>query len=401
MAGASSREAQVSIAASSMFPGFRFSPTDEELISFYLKNKMEGSEKSVEVIPEIEIWRYEPWDLPAKSVIPSESEWFFFSPRGRKYPNGSQSRRATELGYWKATGKERNVKSGSTFIGTKRTLVFHIGRAPKGERTEWIMHEYCVLDKSQDFMVVCRLRKNSEFRLNDSMNRASSGQRPLSTMPNSNCAISEAGTDQADKAVECCSKKCSSSYDSYSIEQIDSASESNQKLTSEVTQPECSGHQKDDVDEDDFYAEILKDDIIKLDETSISAALDIRPLSAITPENVQKSQEPVESTVSHVIPFQGTANRRIRLRKVVARTGRGMAIETSTNNYFIGKTASRQNSEQSPKCTTSVSTSRITVSRHLILVLLLLTFMALFVTLGGFCRVRRIVYNSLYQGFLR
>ena len=69
MAGAPSREAQISIAASSMFPGFRFSPTDEELISYYLKNKMDGSEKSVEVIPEIEIWKYEPWDLPGFSFL--------------------------------------------------------------------------------------------------------------------------------------------------------------------------------------------------------------------------------------------------------------------------------------------------------------------------------------------
>lgn len=85
----------------------------------------------------------------ALSIIKSENEWFFFSARGRKYPNGSQSKRATQSGYWKATGKERNVKAGGVTIGTKRTLVFHIGRAPRGERTEWIMHEYCMSDTLQ------------------------------------------------------------------------------------------------------------------------------------------------------------------------------------------------------------------------------------------------------------
>lgn len=59
-----SREAQMSIAASSMFPGFRFCPTDEELISYYLRKKLEGHEDCVQVIPEVELCNFEPWDLP-------------------------------------------------------------------------------------------------------------------------------------------------------------------------------------------------------------------------------------------------------------------------------------------------------------------------------------------------
>lgn len=67
MAGPSSREPQMTVAASSMFPGFRFSPTDEELISYYLKKKIDGCEESVEVISEVEICCHEPWDLPGWS----------------------------------------------------------------------------------------------------------------------------------------------------------------------------------------------------------------------------------------------------------------------------------------------------------------------------------------------
>ncbi|XP_025700444.1 NAC domain-containing protein 96-like [Arachis hypogaea] len=164
--------ARMSIAASSMFPGFRFCPTDHELISYYLRKKLDGDEDSVQIISELELCTFEPWDLPEKSFIKSNDEWFFFSRRGRKYPNGSQNKRATKHGYWKVTGNERQIESGQNVIGTKRTLVFYVGRAPKGQRTEWIIHEYCINDKFQDSLVVCRLKRNTKFHASDSSNKA-------------------------------------------------------------------------------------------------------------------------------------------------------------------------------------------------------------------------------------
>ncbi|KAG0583722.1 hypothetical protein KC19_3G158200 [Ceratodon purpureus] len=128
-------------------PGFRFHPTDVELVAFYLKEKINGRAIEMNPIPVVDLYKCEPWDLPVKSLMKSnDQEWYFYSARDRKYPNGSRTNRATEIGYWKSTGKDRCVKS-TRSTGMKKTLVYYMGRAPRGERTDWVMHEYRMEDK--------------------------------------------------------------------------------------------------------------------------------------------------------------------------------------------------------------------------------------------------------------
>ncbi|XP_057774900.1 NAC domain-containing protein 17-like [Salvia miltiorrhiza] len=124
-------------------PGFRFHPTDEELVLYYLKRKICCKRHRLDVVTEIDVYKWDPEDLPGMSKLQTgDRQWFFFSPRDRKYPKGGRSNRATGHGYWKVTGKDRVISYGSRVVGTKKTLVFYRGRAPKGERTDWVMHEY-------------------------------------------------------------------------------------------------------------------------------------------------------------------------------------------------------------------------------------------------------------------
>lgn len=134
-------------------PGFRFHPTDEELVVQYLKRKVFACPLPASIIPEVDVCKADPWDLPGETG----QERYFFSTKEAKYPNGNRSNRATNSGYWKATGKDKPIFGGARsnltnqpiIVGMKKTLVFYRGKPPHGSRTDWIMHEYRLVNTDQ------------------------------------------------------------------------------------------------------------------------------------------------------------------------------------------------------------------------------------------------------------
>ncbi|XP_058765703.1 transcription factor JUNGBRUNNEN 1-like [Vicia villosa] len=127
-------------------PGFRFHPTDQELVTFYLRRKLENKPISIDLIKQVDIYKYDPWDLPKSSVHGAEKEGYFFCKRGRKYKNSIRPNRVTGSGFWKATGIDKAIYSnggeGNDCVGLKKTLVYYRGSAGKGTKTDWMMHEF-------------------------------------------------------------------------------------------------------------------------------------------------------------------------------------------------------------------------------------------------------------------
>ncbi|KAI3800093.1 hypothetical protein L1987_35401 [Smallanthus sonchifolius] len=143
-------------------PGFRFHPTDEELVDYYLRKKINSSAIELDVIKDVDLYKIEPWDLQGTE---EQNDWYFFSHKDKKYPTGSRTNRATVAGFWKATGRDKAIYSKHDLVGMRKTLVFYKGRAPNGLKSDWIMHEYRLeadenaTTTQEEGWVVCRVFK--------------------------------------------------------------------------------------------------------------------------------------------------------------------------------------------------------------------------------------------------
>ncbi|OMP02619.1 No apical meristem (NAM) protein [Corchorus olitorius] len=163
--------------------GFRFKARDDELVVYYLKPKAYNQPLPPNIIEDVELYSYSPEALTAEDPNgdrKGETEWFFFTPRNRKYRNGSRPDRGAGDGYWKATGADKKVRHQGKIEGFRKTLVYYRGspKPPGGKKTNWIMHEYVLKDPPPrqragiddmklDNCVLCKVYKKKQGKKQD------------------------------------------------------------------------------------------------------------------------------------------------------------------------------------------------------------------------------------------
>ncbi|RCV34894.1 hypothetical protein SETIT_7G195000v2 [Setaria italica] len=152
--------------------GFRFKPTLQELVEFYLLPKLlDNPTVPNDAVIEADAYECDPEILTKRyEARGADENWYFLSPRSRRYPGGDRPTRRTadNRGRWKpSTGqskpgkdaaaghsKAKKVLKKNLSVGayefTENTLAYYVGDPRNETKTKWLMHELTVPDPEKE-----------------------------------------------------------------------------------------------------------------------------------------------------------------------------------------------------------------------------------------------------------
>ncbi|XP_059641372.1 NAC transcription factor NAM-2-like [Cornus florida] len=176
--------------ASSKIPiGYKFHPTDEELIHYLSCKANEEPLPCQGVVNDVfDLYSKEPSELFEGS---EEKILYFFTKLKKKHEKGSRINRVTRIGNWKGQDKAKDIKDGGTgnaegeerVIGMKRNFTYYVKSDPK--KSGWSMTEYNLggtnlkRAKIKDYVISqIKRQKQTEKEKEDAMEVAATGMQP-------------------------------------------------------------------------------------------------------------------------------------------------------------------------------------------------------------------------------
>ncbi|CAL9106046.1 unnamed protein product [Musa acuminata var. zebrina] len=151
-------------------PGIRFVPTDQEVISCFLRPLVDGLPVPPGEIHHSDIYQTEPWNLP-------EGARYYYTPRHRMSAaadrGGSSStsahvRRTAGAGFWYGKSPLVPIYNGAEVIGHKTSLAFNLKNRSTGfvTKTGWLMNEYILHspDRQLQTRAICKIHNKNDAR---------------------------------------------------------------------------------------------------------------------------------------------------------------------------------------------------------------------------------------------
>ncbi|KAJ4706779.1 putative NAC domain-containing protein [Melia azedarach] len=154
--------------------GFKFQPSDEQLVGYYLFNKISGNPIPYidQIIRDIDLYdTKEPWEIWESFgglTLEGDEDLYFFTQLKKKGVNGSRIDRKVGSGAWQGEDSANDVRSRkyNRVIGSKKRFRYENNKHSK-QHGCWIMHEYsldsCLFPRNHhNQYVLCRIRKNDQ-----------------------------------------------------------------------------------------------------------------------------------------------------------------------------------------------------------------------------------------------
>ncbi|KAK2654383.1 hypothetical protein Ddye_014239 [Dipteronia dyeriana] len=145
--------------------GYRFNPTDKELIVGYLFNKVHGNPlPSTFAVNECDVYGdSRAWKGLFEAL--KEDTLYFFTRLKKKTEKGKRIDRATDSGTWKGQQVDQEIfchndNHQMVHIGSRRNFSFIPKKGIQESRYTWVMHEYrldgCLLDQNNNPYELCK-----------------------------------------------------------------------------------------------------------------------------------------------------------------------------------------------------------------------------------------------------